>query len=113
VDKPESKIKADVRAYLRAHKGIVDFCYIPGEPGVPDRIGCIPIKITRDVATSLLGREIGLFYGVEVKRRGKHLNPNQKAMRKRLKKAGAIVIRVSSAEQVKRIEKYLRRKFYG
>ena len=95
----ERYVKADVRKCL-ARMRIVNFCYIPGEPGIMDRIGIIPVIITK----SMMGRKLGLFLGVECKKKGEWLTRLQREKRRQLKAAGALVVRVSSDKQLKRLE---------
>jgi hypothetical protein len=101
----EKRVKDEVRERVKRWPGAVQFCYIPGEPGIPDRLVCLPVRID----ARMVGMVFGLLVGIECKRRHKLLTPIQKAKKRQLKKAGAIIVRVSSGQQLERIENFLRR----
>lgn len=75
---PEGKVKAAVRKKL---KELGYWYYFPvqngfGSVGIPDVVGCKPVKITPE----MVGTTIGVFFAVETKAPGKLKNttPNQR-----------------------------------
>jgi len=68
VKTPEGNVKDNIKKWLK--KWVPSFWYyMPvhtgwGEHGIPDYVGCLPVKVTHD----MVGKEIGLFVTIEAKK---------------------------------------------
>lgn len=65
----ESHVKEIVHDWFKSVNG---WSYAPiqngmGVHGIPDRVGCVPVRITPD----MVGRKVGVFVAVECKRPGR------------------------------------------
>jgi hypothetical protein len=75
---PESKVKDDIKKAFEEEAPRM-WWYMPvqgpeGEHGIPDFIGCCPVKITQD----MVGQEFPLFLSVEAKAEDGKVSPVQK-----------------------------------
>ena len=100
---PEGKVKQAVRRVLAKHD-----CYwfFPmqnglGRVGIPDIIACLPVIITDE----MVGKEIGMFVGIETKAPGKlaRVTENQKKELNAIAEHGGIAILTDNAETVKEV----------
>jgi hypothetical protein len=71
----ENHVKALVKEWFDTQQA---WSYAPiqnglGVHGIPDRIGCVPIAVTR----AMVGKKIGLFVAVEAKRPGREKENNR------------------------------------
>ena len=108
VGRLESLIKSEVRRHLDKTDS-VHACYIPGQPGWPDRIAVMPIRITK----AMVGKKVGIFVGIECKRTRATRTPIQRTIAQRIRAAGGIAIRVSSWSQVERFRRLLDKRFFS
>jgi hypothetical protein len=102
----EARVKDELRRHMDAQAGVVHACYIPGMPGMPDRIACVPVLVTQP----MVGSKIGVFVGIECKRTRAFRTPIQRAVAKRIRRAGGIAIRVSSWAQVERLRRHIEKR---
>jgi hypothetical protein len=93
----EVKIKKSINRWLHALAGSKFFPYNPrfGESGIPDIIGCHKIKITPE----MVGKEVGLFVGIEVKDVGNKPTRLQALQLKKLREAGGAVYVAHSKQE--------------
>ena len=85
---PEGKVKAQIKKYLKTLKA---YWFLPvsngmGAHGIPDIIACVPTVITQD----MVGKEFGLFVGIEVKKPGRRGEKNAGASALQMVQIGAI-----------------------
>lgn len=76
------------------------------DEGTPDILGCVPVKITQ----AMVGKVIGAFVAIEVKRSQKEIDQwhkqkdwrsqNQYAQHQTIRKAGGVVLLASSLNEV-------------
>jgi hypothetical protein len=97
---PEGKVKDKVKHFLK-EQGVFFYMPVPGGYGVvgiPDILACVPLKITAD----MVGREIGVFAGIETKAPGKLKNttPNQKHMLTNISNCHGVAVVVENADAV-------------
>ena len=76
---PEGKVKDQVKKFFK-EKQI--WSYMPvqngmGVVGIPDLVGCAPLKITPD----MVGKTLGVFFAVETKAPGKIKNATENQKR--------------------------------
>lgn len=92
----EREVKSDI-------KGIFDeydawsFMYVPsgyGKSGVPDYIACVPLTITQE----MVGKQVGVFVGVEAKRLKKKATPLQEDCISEILAAKGIALVVAGRE---------------
>lgn len=72
---PEGKVKAATKKWLN-NKGAFSFAPVSngmGVHGIPDYIACVPVEITAD----MVGLQLGLFVGLEVKAPGRRGQANR------------------------------------
>lgn len=100
----ENDVKALVKKVLDSHKA---WSYAPiqtgmGAHGIPDRIACVPVKITE----AMVGQTVGLFVGVEAKRPGRRGEKNAGATGQQINQlreiidAGGVAMLVDGQEDV-------------
>ena len=100
----ENDVKALVKKTLDSHKA---WSYAPiqtgmGAHGIPDRIACVPVKITPE----MVGQTVGLFVGVEAKRPGRRGEKNAGATGQQINQlreiidAGGVALLVDGQEDV-------------
>lgn len=100
----ENDVKALVKKVLDSHKA---WSYAPiqtgmGAHGIPDRIACVPIKITE----AMVGQTVGLFVGVEAKRPGRRGEKNAGATGQQINQlreiidAGGVALLVDGQEDM-------------
>jgi len=94
---PEGFEKDDICKYLVS---ILAWFFRPymagfGKAGVADIIACIPTVITQ----SMVGKTLGIFYSIEVKRPGKEPTPRQETRMKEIEAAGGFAV-AGDAEHV-------------
>lgn len=100
----ENDVKALVKKVLDSHKA---WSYAPiqtgmGQHGIPDRIACVPIKITPE----MVGQTVGLFVGAEAKRPGRRGEKNAGATGNQVNQlreiidAGGVALLVDGQEDV-------------
>lgn len=100
----ENDVKALVKKALDSHKA---WSYAPiqtgmGAHGIPDRIACVPVKITPE----MVGQTVGLFVGVEAKRPGRRGEKNAGATGQQINQlreiidAGGVALLVDGQEDV-------------
>jgi hypothetical protein len=72
---PEGKVKLDIKRWLKAH-GYWWFTPVSngmGKHGIPDFVGCKPVVVT----PQMVGKTIGVFYGIEAKAPGGRVSVHQ------------------------------------
>lgn len=100
----ENDVKALVKKVLDSHKA---WSYAPiqtgmGAHGIPDRIACVPVKITE----AMVGQTVGLFVGVEAKRPGRRGEKNAGATGQQINQlreiidAGGVALLIDGKEDV-------------
>ena len=100
----ENDVKALVKKTLDSHKA---WSYAPiqtgmGAHGIPDRIACVPVKITE----AMVGQTVGLFVGVEAKRPGRRGEKNAGATGQQINQlreiidAGGVALLIDGKEDV-------------
>lgn len=107
----ENDVKALVKKVLDSHKA---WSYAPiqtgmGAHGIPDRIACVPIKITQE----MVGQTVGLFVGIEAKRPGRRGEKNAGATGQQINQlreiidAGGVALLVDGQEDIAFIAGFL------
>lgn len=109
----ENDVKALVKKTLDSHKA---WSYAPiqtgmGAHGIPDRIACVPVKITPE----MVGQTVGLFVGVEAKRPGRRGEKNAGATGQQINQlreiidAGGVAMLVDGQDDVDFLGGFLKR----
>ena len=108
----EDDVKALIKKMLDSHKA---WSYAPiqnglGVHGVPDRIACVPVKITE----AMVGQTVGLFVGVEAKRPGRRGEKNAGATGSQIDKlrdiidAGGVGLLADGEEDVAFLDEFIK-----
>lgn len=97
---PEGKVKRDVKFWLKEN-GVWYFMPVAGpytKHGIPDFICCKPTLVTHE----MVGRSVGLLYGVETKAPGRlnDLTENQKACHEEIRRARGKVFVIDDVVQL-------------
>lgn len=100
----ESKVQEKTMSVIRKHEGYVykNAQNLYTEKGRPDLTACVPITLKR--ATKLFGEDatIGLFVGIELKRKG-HLDEvsaAQNIVGNKIKKAGGLWLAIDEPDLI-------------
>ena len=102
---PEGAEKDDIRKYLDKI-GVWHFVKVAtpmGVQGIPDIVGCIPIVITQE----MVGRRIGVFMSVEVKREGKEPTPRQELRMDEIAKVGGWALWGTAEKVIREIKVWI------
>lgn len=109
--KSENDVKALVKDWFTRHGA---WSYAPiqngmGVHGIPDRIGCVPLRIT----ANMVGDEIGVFVGIECKKPGRRgevnrgMSAHQKAVLESITEAAGLALVCDGLEDLAPIEREL------
>ena len=97
---PEGRVKDKVKKVLKRE---AVWFYMPvqngmGVVGIPDIVGCIPMRITED----MVGKTVGVFMGIETKAPGKEKNTtaNQKNNLEGIARCGGVALVTDNTERV-------------
>ena len=98
-DELEKDIRPKIRNELEKHDNIKFVPYNPlmGEKGMPDLIGVMKIKVT----PGMVGTNIGIFLGIEIKRPGKKPSKIQDHRLTEIANKGGMVEVVRSRQDVR------------
>jgi len=77
---------------------------IEGQHGIPDFVGCCPVRITQD----MVGRELPLFLSVETKADDGKVSPVQEGCIKKIREAKGLAWVVRGREGIKDLREKLR-----
>lgn len=105
---PESKVKDEIKKAFKDEAPRM-WWYMPvqgpdGEHGIPDFVGCCPVRITQD----MVGKDFPMFFSVEAKADDGRVSPAQKNCIKNIREARGIAWIVRGVSGVRDLREKLR-----